>query len=169
MKQALDKSIKAVGVFVDEPLEHVIGLCNQGIIDMAQLHGNEDEKYIEELKIKTDIAVIKAIKVQTAKQVIESIPRNADLLLFDTYKKGELGGTGERFTLSVLEEALKLWQESGNRTVPYFIAGGLDVDNIDEVLTKAKCFGVDVSTGVETEGAKDEEKIRMFIENVRRK
>lgn len=169
MKQALDKRIKAVGVFVDEPLEHVISLCNRGIIDVAQLHGSEDDKYIDELKSKTDVSVIKAIKVQSATQVLGSIPHNADLLLFDTYKKGELGGTGERFVLSVLEEALKLCQESGKPKVPHFIAGGLDVENVNEVLSKAKCFGVDVSTGVETEGVKDEEKIRQFIDNVRRK
>lgn len=167
MKQALNKQIKAVGVFVDEPIDHVSKLYKTGIIDVAQLHGNEDEEYIRKLKKETDIPVIKAVKVRSANQVVSSIPGNADIMLFDTYKKGELGGTGERFTLSVLDEALQMISSSGNQIVPYFIAGGLSSDNVYEVISKSDCYGVDVSTGVETDGVKDEEKIKEFISKVR--
>ena len=168
MKQALDKSIKAVGVFVNEPIEHVAELCRRGIIDVAQLHGDESEEYIRDLKKMTDTPVIKATKVQNAKQVAERMSDEADYMLFDTYKKGELGGTGERFELSILEESLADLASQGRKVKPYFLAGGLDESNISEVLGRIGCYCVDVSTGVETDGVKDEAKIKRFIENVRK-
>lgn len=167
MKKALDRSIKAVGVFVDEPIEHVINLCSRGIIDIVQLHGAESEEYIRELKEKTDTIVIKATKVQNAEQVMRLMSEEADYMLFDTYKKGELGGTGVRFPLEILEESLKDMKEKGKAVKPYFLAGGLDWENVTEVIGKTECFAVDVSTGVETDGVKDEIKIKQFIEQVR--
>ena len=172
MKKLLDREIKAVGVFVDEPIEHVISLCNRGIIDVVQLHGAESEEYIRELKGKTDTTVIKATKVQTAEQVSQMMSKEADYMLFDTYKKGALGGTGERFSLEILEQSLNALRAQGKQVKPYFLAGGLDCQNVGEVLHQVKssseCVAVDVSTGVETDGIKDEAKIRQFIENVRK-
>lgn len=174
MRQALDPRIQAVGVFVNEPLEHVISLCDRGVINMVQLHGEESEAYIRELKQKTDTRVIKAVKVQSMEQVSEQMSQEADYMLFDTYKKGTLGGTGERFPLEVLEECLRELSAKGRTIKPYFLAGGLDHQNVSGVLDKVgcnvftECIAVDVSTGVETEGVKDEEKIRQFIETVRR-
>ena len=168
MKQALATEIKAVGVFVNEPIEHVAELCRRGIIDVAQLHGEESEEYIRNLKKITDISVIKATKVQNASQVAERMSEEADYMLFDTYKKGELGGTGERFELSILEECLKNLARQGRKIKPYFLAGGLDETNVSEVLGRIGCYCVDVSTGVETDGVKDEVKIKSFIENVRK-
>lgn len=168
MKQALATEIKAVGVFVNEPIEHVAELCRRGIIDAAQLHGEESEEYIRNLKKITDISVIKATKVQNASQVAERMSEEADYMLFDTYKKGELGGTGERFELSILEECLENLASQGRKIKPYFLAGGLDETNVSEVLGRIGCYCVDVSTGVETDGVKDEAKIKSFIENVRK-
>lgn len=168
MKQALATEIKAVGVFVNEPIEHVAELCRRGIIDVAQLHGEESEEYIRNLKKITDISVIKATKVQNASQVAERMSEEADYMLFDTYKKGELGGTGERFELSILEECLENLARQGRKIKPYFLAGGLDETNVSEVLGRIGCYCVDVSTGVETDGVKDEVKIKSFIENVRK-
>lgn len=168
MKQALATEIKAVGVFVNEPIEHVAELCRRGIIDVAQLHGEESEEYIRNLKKITDISVIKATKVQNASQVAERMSEEADYMLFDTYKKGELGGTGERFELSILEECLENLASQGRKIKPYFLAGGLDETNVSEVLGRIGCYCVDVSTGVETDGVKDEAKIKSFIENVRK-
>lgn len=167
MKQALDRSIKAVGVFVNEPIEHIISLCNRGIIDAVQLHGEETEDYIRELKKKTDTTVIKATKVQNAEQVSGLMSEEADYMLFDTFKKGELGGTGERFPLEILEAVLKEQAEKGRAVKPYFLAGGLSSANVQEVLGQMGCYCVDVSTGVETDGVKDEAKIKEFIEKVR--
>lgn len=167
MKQALDNRIKAVGVFVDEPLAHVVSLCEKGIIDLVQLHGAESEEYIRELKQKTDTCVIKATRVQTADQVSKVMSDEADYMLFDTYKKGELGGTGVRFPLEILEKSLSDMAAQERAIKPFFLAGGLDCENVADVIGKTKCFAVDVSTGVETDGVKDERKIKQFIENVR--
>lgn len=163
MKQALDKKIKAVGVFVDEPLAHVVNLCENRIIDVAQLHGSESEAYIRELKQKTDICVIKATRVQTPEQVLQVMSDEADYMLFDTYKKGAPGGTGERFPLEILEKCLPDMHK------PFFVAGGLDCDNVLEVIGRTECFAVDTSSGVETDSVKDEQKIKQFIEKVRSK
>lgn len=167
MKQALDDRIKAVGVFVDEPLAHVVSLCERGIIDIAQLHGSESEEYVRELKQKTDTCVIKATKVQTPQQVSQVMSDEADYMLFDTYKKGELGGTGVRFPLEILEKSLQDMEAQGRRIKPFFLAGGLDYQNVADVIGRTRCFAVDVSTGVETDGVKDEAKIKQFIENVK--
>ena len=105
MRKMLDKRIQAVGVFVDEPLEHVVRLCDTGAINIVQLHGDETDTYIQKLKEKTDTSVIKAVRVQSAPQVIENISVEADFMLFDTYKNGILGGTGERFSLKILQES----------------------------------------------------------------
>lgn len=169
MRQALDQRIMAVGVFVNEPIGHVVRLCDRGIINMVQLHGEESETYIQELKQKTDITVIKAVKVQSVDQVSMLMSQEADYMLFDTYKKGAPGGTGERFPLEILEKSLEKLKVKGQTIKPYFLAGGLDCQNVTEVLGKVDCFAVDVSTGVETDGVKDEIKIKKFIENVRSK
>ena len=113
MKQRLDGRIRAVGVFVDEPIGHVISLCQNGIIDCVQLHGGESEDYIREIKKKTDTTVIKATKVQNARQVSDGMSKEADYMLFDTYKKGELGGTGVRFPLEILQESLNELAQNG--------------------------------------------------------
>lgn len=180
MRQALDDRIRSVGVFVNEPMDHVVELYDRGVINVVQLHGEESEDYIRELRRKTDMDVIKAIKVQSVEQVLRQMSQEADYVLFDTYKKGEPGGTGERFSLDILKESLKKLRASGQAVKPYFLAGGLDCQNVAEVLgqvecstfgdcnTSGKCIAVDVSTGVETDGVKDEEKIRQFIENVRK-
>lgn len=185
MRQALDRRIQAVGVFVDEPIAHVVELCDRGVINAVQLHGGESEDYIRKLRQKTDTTVIKAVRVQSAEQVLKQMSQEADYMLYDTYKKGEPGGTGERFSLDILKESLKKLRVCGQAIKPYFLAGGLDCQNVTEVLgqmecnafaecntfsdcnTFSECITVDVSTGVETDGIKDEKKIRHFIENVR--
>ncbi len=159
MSRALDRRIQAVGVFVDEPLGHVAGLCDRGVINAMQLHGGESEAYIRELKQNTGTTVIKAVRVQRADQISRMISQEADYMLFDTYKKGAPGGTGERFPLEIVKESFV--------RKPYFLAGGLDCGNVEEVIRQMECFAVDVSTGVETDGVKDEEKIRKFVECVR--
>ena len=163
MKQELDNRIQAVGVFVNEPHEHVVSLCKQGIIDVVQLHGDETSEYIIELKQKISNPIIKAVRVQNAEQVKSELEQEADFMLFDTYRKGVYGGSGERFSLSILEESLK----NEENAKPFFLAGGLTPENIKEVLGDIDCYCVDVSTGVETDGSKNEEKVREFIERVR--
>ncbi len=169
MRKKLADSIQAVGVFVDEPMKHVVQLCDMGVINIVQLHGNETEDYIRALKQKTDICVIKAVRVQRAEQVMESMSSVADFMLFDTYKKGMPGGTGERFSLGLLQEGIAKLRERNCTIKPYFLAGGLDCGNVAQVIRQTDCYAVDVSTGVETDGVKDEMKVKRFLECVRKR
>lgn len=157
LKEALDSNIKAVGVFVNEPLLNIIRLCHEGIIDLVQLHGNEDEDYMLKLRMATDNKVIKAIHVQSKKQVAKQMLLTSDYIILDTYVKGSYGGTGLTFDLDLLPDI--------NRE--FFLAGGLNQDNVLGFIKRIKPYGVDISSGVETNGRKDEKKVREFISKVR--
>lgn len=153
LKEKLDSRIPAVGVFVNADPEFVISLLEEGIIDIAQLHGSEDEEYIQNIRAKTGRKVIKAFVVNDAQSLEEAEKSSADYLLLDSGM-----GTGSTFDWSKLDEV----------TRPYFLAGGLGLDNIDKALSEIKPYAVDVSSGVETDGVKDHAKIREFINRVRK-
>ncbi len=153
LKGLLDPEIKAVGVFVDQEMDFVVGLLDTGIIDVAQLHGNEDDDYIKELKIRTNCPVIKAFVLSKNSDFDTINNSSADLILVDS---GQGGGIK-------LDESLTL-----NIHRDYFLAGGLTVENVKEAIKNADShlIGVDVSSGVETAGQKDYEKIKSFIRKV---
>lgn len=153
LKNALNKNISAVGVFVNEDIDTVINLLNENIIDIAQLHGNENENYIKTLKSLTNKTIIKAFKIQNALDIQNAQQSPADLVLLDS---GE-GGTGETFNWSLIK--------SFNR--PYFLAGGLNIDNIQTALDTLTPYALDVSSGIETDNIKDAKKIKAFIQTVR--
>lgn len=152
LKEKLDSRIPAVGVFVDADPEFVISLLEEGIIDIAQLHGSEDEEYIQTIKTRTGRKVIKAFVVKGDQSLEEAEKSSADYLLLDSGM-----GTGSTFDWSRLDKVKR----------PYFLAGGLGPGNIDKALSEIKPYAVDVSSGVETDGVKDSEKIREFVRRVR--
>lgn len=156
LKKRLDKGIKAVGVFVNNDIDFVVSLINCSIIDIVQLHGDEDEKYIQILKSKTNVPIIKAVRVQNAEDILKADKLPVDYLLLDTYTKGEYGGSGKTFDWSMIPKINK----------PYFLAGGLNMDNIGFAL-KIGAYCLDVSSGVETDGKKDKEKIVQIVKTVR--
>lgn len=151
LKMGLSSRIQAVGVFVDAPMKEVAGLLEDGIIDLAQLHGEESEKDIRYLQIATGKPVIKAVKVHSRQDVEAWLDSAADYLLFDSGM-----GSGRTFDWSLLEGV--------NR--PYFLAGGLGPDNLGQVLAHGGPYGVDLSSSLETDGRKDPEKIRRVMELV---
>lgn len=157
LKAKLADGIKAVGVFVNAQQEKILQLAQQGIIDVIQLHGDEDAAYCASLRAKAGLPIIKAVRVKDAGSLEGLTAFPSDYLLFDTYTPGQYGGTGQRFDLTLVENISK----------PYFIAGGLDAENVSEVIKNTKAFAVDVSGGVETKGLKDKQKIKAFIANVR--
>jgi len=124
-----------------------------GVVDAVQLHGSEDEGYIEKLKIKTDVPVIKAVSVQNVCDVQKWQRTCADYLLLDSPG----GGTGQTFD----------WELIGETSKPFFLAGGLELSNVAESINQITPFAVDVSSGVETNGVKDLGKINGFIRRVR--
>lgn len=157
LKAGLDSRIKAVGVFVNEPVISIVKLCNTGVIDVVQLHGDESEEYIRELKNQIDCPVIKAVRVKSAEQIWQAEKLSCDLLLLDTYQKEQYGGSGKTFDYSMIPFLQKR----------FFLAGGLENSNIVQAIEKCNPYGVDISSGVETDGLKDENKIRQIIQTVR--
>ena len=151
-KDMLDSRIKTVGVFVDTPPDEAAGFAEDGIIDEIQLHGHEDDRYIVNPKKLTDVPVTKAFAIRSENELKLAAESAADYVLLDNGT-----GTGESFDWSLIRD---IGREFG-------IAGGLNPDNVAEVIRKYRPFLVDVSSGVETEGIKDADKIRRFIENAR--
>jgi len=153
LKKNLDNKIKSVGVFVNEDISNIKKLCDEQIIDIVQLHGDENNPYIKELKRNTNCPIIKAIRVQN-----NNIPSyDADFILFDSYNKDEYGGTGESFDWGIIKD-FKL---------PFFLAGGLNHSNVEQAIKQASPYCVDVSSGVETNGKKSESKIIDIVNLVR--
>ena len=166
LKAQLAPSIKAVGVFVNAEIDFIAKLAQASIIDIIQLHGDEDADYITSLRQElanknVSVPIIKAIRVRSEESLLNLEQYQVDFFLFDTYKPGQYGGTGERFNLEL---------EGVTIPKPYFIAGGLDASNIAEVIAaNPKAFAVDVSGGVEdaATGLKSPQKIEDFVSQVR--
>lgn len=158
LRRLLGAEITPVGVFVNAPVEEAAKLLNQGIIDVAQLHGEESENYIQRLKELTGGAVIiKAVRVASREEVPKSLNTRSDYLLFDAYSPLAHGGTGQTFDWSMIEGVTK----------PFFLAGGITADNVAEAIAAVQPYAVDVSSAVETQGRKDEKKICSMVKCVR--
>lgn len=168
-REALDAEIPAVGVFVNEDISVITSLVQDGCIDMIQLHGEEDEDYIRRLREICDVPVIKAVKVQTVEQIRQAAALPVDYLLLDTYRKGVLGGTGEAFDWELLREAKAAAGDTAEGELfgkPYFLAGGLHAGNLREAAALGS-YGLDVSSGIETDGSKDFTKMVEVVNIVR--
>jgi len=156
LKKKLDPRIKAVGVFVNEDIAVVCEIYRNGIIDLVQLHGDEDDRYIKQLKNVCDCQIIKAVCIG---DMLPPLPVEPDYLLFDTLST-QRGGIGRAFDWNILKEY---------RGLPYFLAGGLSPDNVADAIGLLSPFCTDVSSGVETDGIKDAAKIEKFVNMTRRK
>ena len=153
LKNLLSPDIKAVGVFVDEPIENVAELLNDNIIDIAQLHGGEDEEYIKKLRMLSGKPIIKAFLLKSDIDAERAEKSTADYILVDSGT-----GTGKSFD----------WELLKNISRPYFLAGGLCCENISQAITALDPYAVDVSSGIETNGCKDKNKMAAFVAAVRK-
>ncbi|HJB24307.1 MAG TPA: phosphoribosylanthranilate isomerase [Candidatus Jeotgalibaca pullicola] len=153
LKGKLSEEIQAVGVFVNQSIQDILDLCNQNVIDVIQLHGEEDERFIQQLKERLPNPIIKAIPVG---KTIFKQSEKADFLLFDTATV-ERGGSGKTFDWKLL---------SNEQEKPYFLAGGLTTENVTQAVSTLHPYCVDVSSGVETAGKKDQEKMKRFVKLV---
>ncbi len=152
MKRRLSPDIQAVGVFVNAELSLIRELTDKNVIDMIQLHGDEDDAYIREVRSFTDKPVIRAFRVTKAEDIAEAEKSTADLILLDSG-----AGTGTVFD----------WKLAGQIRRPFFLAGGLDPENVEEAVRKLNPYAVDVSSGIETDGLKDRAKMAAFADAVR--
>ena len=153
LKAGLSRTIKAVGVFVNEPPENVLELLESGTIDLAQIHGNEDADYIRALKRRTEKHLIQAFRVASAADADRAEASPAEFILLDHGS----GGTGKTFDWSLI---------SGVRR-PFFLAGGLSPESVGEAIARCHPFAVDASSMLETDGFKDHDKMKRFIDAVR--
>lgn len=153
LAKELNPDILPVGVFVNAPIELPTRLLAEGTIALAQLHGQEDEKYIKMLKERTKKPVIKAFSIKTAADIEEALGSPADYILLDQ----GAGGTGKTFDWSLVPEI----------TRPYFLAGGLSIDNLEKAAMTLHPWAVDLSSSLETDGYKDAKKIMEAVAIVR--
>lgn len=166
MRNVLDETIPAVGVFVDEPIPHILQLVKENVIDMIQLHGRETpeevvqiRKDLSDLSPETrEVRIIKAIRMgtddqesreETEKLLLAYKNAGADYFLFDSRQ----GGSGKTFDWKALPES----------PLPFFLAGGLHAENLADAIREVYPFAVDLSSGAETDGRKDPEKIRRIM------
>lgn len=153
LRRMLNPDIIPVGVFVNETPETVAALLDRGIIDIAQLHGKEDAAYIRRLRQLTKKPLIQAFRIDTPADVAAAQASTADYVLLDS----GTGGTGTSFDWSLLQNIQR----------PYFLAGGLTPENVGGAVATLHPYAVDVSSGIETDGAKDKEKMTHFVRAVR--
>ncbi|HCD10549.1 MAG TPA: N-(5'-phosphoribosyl)anthranilate isomerase [Thermoanaerobacter sp.] len=152
----LDKEIKTVGVFVNEPVENALKIAQTLNLDVLQFHGDETQDYIDNFK---NFTVWKAIRIKDKEDLEKTKQFKVNSFVFDTLTKNEYGGTGKTFNWEVLKEM--------ELNVPIILAGGLNENNVEEAIKIVDPYAVDVSSGVETEGYKDFKKMKSFIEKVR--
>ena len=163
LSELLSDEIVPVGVFVNEHMKLIVDLFKDGIIEMAQLHGDEDEKYIRNLKDKSieetgkQIPVINAIEIKDGADYDDELLKwrdsASDYFILDSGK-----GSGKTFDWSLLDKESEFFENS------IFLAGGLNSENLALAIEEFNPFAVDLSSSVETEGFKDEEKIKKIIE-----
>ncbi len=152
LAEKLDKSIIPVGVFVDSDFEEIMNTVNLGAIRIAQLHGNEPEELVKRLQ-ENGVPVIRAFQIKSEDDVKKAETSCADHILLDSGK-----GSGLTFDWSVIKNAKR----------PYFLAGGLDPENVSRAVNDLHPYAVDVSSGLETDGVKDKNKMIKFAEAVRK-
>ena len=151
------KVVKTVGVFVNETLDNLVRIADTANLDAVQLHGDEDEAFIQSLKERTNVEIWKAVQIRSAADVEKWIDSSADILLFDAYHKDERGGTGEVFDWSSLDAFER----------PFMLAGGIDSTNVARAIRTVRPYGIDISSGIETNGMKDDKKITAFTKIVK--
>ena len=165
----LDSDIIPVGVFVDSPQDEILKLFDEGIIEIAQLHGSESEQYILDLKKKTDgeLKTINAIEMTQEVDLLEYNDSNSDYLLLDSGK-----GSGKTFDWSLIRKDIK--KEFGKTfdwslirkdiKKEFFLAGGLNSKNVTQAIDEFNPYAIDLSSSLETDGFKDENKIKEIME-----
>ena len=154
LRKRLDPAIRAVGVFVNERPETVAALLRAGTIDVAQLHGGEDAAYIDRLRALTGQPLVQAFRMESERDIAAAQASTADFVLLDS----GAGGTGTAFDWTLLRGIRR----------PYFLAGGLDPDNVENAVRLLRPYAVDVSSGIETDGKKDRNKMAAFVAAVRK-
>ena len=153
LRASLKPGIRPVGVFVNGDIGTIAGLVRDQVLSVVQLHGQEDEDYIRALRREIPAPILQAFSVRCREDVKRAERSLADGILLDH----GAGGTGESFDWSLLDGLSR----------PYILAGGLNPENLPEAIGRLRPWGVDLSSGVETDGIKDRDKILAAVQAVR--
>lgn len=161
LRKSLKDPVRAVGVFVDMPVSEVAAIAEWCGMDVIQLHGNEDTRTVQTLRtmLPSRYEIWKAVHVRTTEDIMAAAALGVDRLVLDTYSPDAAGGTGATFNWKLIQNC--------NIPLPYFLAGGLEAQNVAEAIRLVHPYGVDVSTGVEIDDVKSEPRIEQFIRTVR--
>lgn len=151
------KYSRLVGVFVNEQPDVIAQIAKQTGLDVIQLHGDESDKDIEQLKKSCRCEIWKAVRIHQLEDMDAAWFPHADRLLVDSYVQGLRGGSGKRIAMDVLQKL------DVSRLI---IAGGIGMDTVEEILA-LQPYGIDVSTALETDGRKDKEKVRLFMKQIK--
>lgn len=157
LKGLLNPNIRAVGVFVNEMPNNIAELCRAGTIDLVQLHGDESLDYVDELRSLVANPIIRAVRVRGREDVEDMDNMPFEYLLFDAWDREMYGGSGRAFD----------WSLIGSIEKPFFLAGGLTPENLVRAASEVKPYCLDISSGVESDGYKDREKILKAVNAVR--
>lgn len=153
LRRGLLPGILPVGVFVNEPVGRIAALLRDDTVCMAQLHGTESEEYIAALRTLTGRPLIQAFRIGRPEDVQRAVRSPADFILLDH----GAGGTGKAFDWTLIQKIGR----------PFFLAGGLNAENVAAAIGQTQPYAVDVSSGVETDFQKDAEKMEKFVRAAR--
>lgn len=160
LAEKLDAGIRKAGVFVDEPPESIARTAKLAGLDAVQLHGSEAAETIAALRnLLPGTEIWKAVRVKDQSSIPDAQKLGADLLLLDSFSASEYGGTGKTANFDLIRRA--------NLKTPYFLAGGLNCENIRQIVQQFSPYGVDISSGIETDGVKDRSKIEQIMRILR--
>jgi len=152
----LDKNIKRVGVFVSEPIENILHFAYNENLNVIQLHGNETEDYIKVLRMDFSGEIWKAVRAKSPEDIEQEQKKSCQRLLIDSFSENGVGGTGVQINTDVVISA--------EITKPFLIAGGVTEKNILEIIKKTEPFGIDICSGIETDGFKDLNKMKQIMQ-----
>ena len=168
LKKDLDTRVKTVGVFVNEDIEKTVEISTACGLDCIQLHGDENPQYLDTLRNSlkshpsgSGVEIWKAVRVKDESSILLLELYKAEAFVLDAFVEGSYGGAGKLFDWNLANLAKTYGK--------IFLAGGLNADNVSNAVESVSPYGVDVSSGVETDGCKDESKIQCFMNKVRKK
>lgn len=157
--QNLNPHIKKVGVFVNQSVDFISNTASIVKLDVCQLHGNENFQYITELNKNINVDVWKAVRVANINDILYADKLNVSTLLLDSFSSKSHGGTGKTADWNIIANA--------EITKPFFLAGGLNELNLIDAINQTNPYGVDISSGIETDGFKDYNKIKTVMQIIK--
>ena len=158
----LPENVQKIGVFANNFVDEILNFVNESKITQIQLHGDETPEFCTTLQEKTGLPIIKAFRIKNSSslQAINPYKDTVSSILLDSYSEKELGGTGKSFDSDIAIEAKHFG-------MPIILAGGVNPDNIKNLVIKTVPYGVDISSGVESsKGIKDHNKLKELFFNI---